>query len=118
VDVPAVITVFAFQDHVAPDPAIEPAAAASHWASADVQICRDRPVVLGYPAWVLGDDEGRTAQVTKVLHPQFPQPALPDGATAGCSRGWVTWVTPDALHPTQVRFEQTRSIPGAWRISG
>lgn len=116
-DVTASITVYAVRDHIAPDPTIRPAAAASHWASADVQICRDRPVVLGYPAWVLGDDQGRTAQVTKVLHPQFPQPPLPDAATAvGCARGWVTWVTADDLRPTQVRFEQTHSIPGAWRI--
>jgi len=116
-DVPATITVYAVRDHVAPAPAIRPLAAGSHWASADVKICRDRPVLLGYPAWVLGDDQGRTAQVTKVLHPQFPQPTLPNSAPGtGCSRGWVTWVTADDLHPTQVTFEQTHSIPGAWRI--
>ncbi len=34
----------------------------------------------------------------------------------GCSRGWVTWVTADDLVPTKVTFEQTHSIPGAWRI--
>jgi hypothetical protein len=118
-DVPATITVYAVRDHVAPGPAIRPLAAASHWASADVRICRDRPVVLGYPAWVLGDDQGRTAQVTKVLHPQFPQPTLPNGPTLrGCSRGWVTWVVANDLVPTKVTFEQTHDIPGAWRIRG
>jgi hypothetical protein len=116
-DVTATITVYSVRDHVAPSPAIKPVAAGSHWASADVKICRDRPVELGFPAWVLGDDHGRTAQVTKVLHPQFPQPTLPTGPSlTGCSRGWVTWVTANDLKPTQVTFEQTHAIPGAWRI--
>ncbi len=115
-DVPAVLSVFDLRDRVAPDPALAPAASASHWASADVQVCRTRPVALGYPAWVLGDDQGRTAQVTKVLLPQFPQPPLPDApGLTGCVRGWVTFVTPDDLRPTKVTFEQTLSIPGAWR---
>ena len=118
-DVPVTLTVFTVRDRVAPDSRLRPTAAASHWASADVQVCRNRPVVLGYPAWVLGDDQGRTAQVSKVLHPQFPQPPLADGPhVTGCTRGWVTWVTQDILHPTKVTFEQTRGIPGAWRIAG
>ena len=107
---------FEVRDRVAPSPAAAPAAGSSHWASADVQICRTRPVALGYPAWVLGDDQGRTAQVSKVLLPQFPQPPLPDAPDLpGCARGWVTFVTPDDLRPTKVTFEQTLSIPGAWR---
>ena len=115
-DVPAELSVFEVRDRVAPSPAAGPAAGSSHWASADVQICRTRPVALGYPAWVLGDDQGRTAQVSKVLLPQFPQPPLPDAPDLpGCARGWVTFVTPDDLHPTKVTFEQTLSIPGAWR---
>lgn len=118
-DVTAAVTVFAVRDQIVPDAALRPAAAISHWAAADVQVCRDRSVVLGYPAWVLGDDQGRTAAVTKVLHPEFPQPALPNGPdSTGCQRGWVVFVTPDDLHPTKVTFEQTREIPGAWRIAG
>lgn len=51
-----------------------------------------------------------------MLLPQFPQPPLPDAPDLpGCTRGWVTFVTGDDLHPTKVTFEQTLSIPGAWR---
>lgn len=117
-DVMAGVTVFQVRDQVAPDPSLRPKQAATHWASADVQICRTAPVVLGYPAWVLGDDDGRTAQVAKVLRPQFPQPALAGGPGGrSCRRGWVTFVTPDELHPTKVTFEQAREVPPAWRIT-
>ena len=114
-DVTAQVTVFAVRDHVAP--ALHPRTAAAHWASADVRVCRTAPVVLGFPAWVLGDDDGRTAEVVKVLLPQFPRPTLAPGpGSTGCSRGWVTFVTPDDLHPTKVTFEQTRQVPLPWRI--
>jgi hypothetical protein len=117
-DVPATIRVLRVQDHVAPGKLIEPIAAASHWASAEVEVCPQKPVVLGYPAWVLGDDSGRTAQVTRVLHPQFPQPPLRNGITlTRCTSGWVTWVTPNDLKPTQVSFEQAYDVPNAWRVS-
>jgi hypothetical protein len=116
--VPVRITVFAVRDQVAPRAAIRPRAALSHWASADVEACRSKPVVLGFPAWVLGDDDGRTAQVTKVLHKAFPQPTFDNSSTkTGCQRGWVTFVTPDDLTPTKVTFEQTTEVPGAWRIA-
>lgn len=116
-DVPVTVAVLAFRDHVVATDGARPAAPGSHWASAQVRVCRSRPVVFGYPAWVLGDDAGRTAQQAKVLHPGFPRPAFPDAATtAGCATGWVTWVTEDLLHATQVRFEQTRQVPGAWRL--
>lgn len=115
-DVTARLTVFEVRDHVAAG--VRPRAAGSHWASADVRVCRTAPVVLGFPAWVLGDDDGRTAQVAKVVHPTFPQPALKAGAGLGsCMRGWVTFVTPDDLHPTKVTFEQTREVPPPWRIA-
>jgi len=117
-DVMTGVTVFEVRDRVAPDPRRRPKAAASHWASADVQVCRSAPVVLGYPAWVLGDDDGRTAQAAKESQPQFPQPALAGGpGTSSCRRGWVTFVTPDELHPTKVTFEQAREVPPAWRIT-
>lgn len=117
-DVTTKVTVFEVRDHVAPDPSLRPKQASSHWASADVQVCRTAPVVLGYPAWVLGDDDGRTAQAAKVIRPQFPQPALAPGpGTPSCLRGWVTFVTPDELHPTKVTFEQAREVPPAWRIT-
>ncbi len=116
-DVPATITVYAVRDHVAPDPKIRPITPATHWASADVQVCRTKPVILGYPAWVLGDDSGRTAQQTRVLHAQFPQPTFPNSSLrAGCARGWVTWVTADILKPTKVTFEQARTVSVPWRI--
>jgi hypothetical protein len=116
--VQATIRVLAVRDHVAPGAGIAPTAAASHWASADVEVCPRSPVVLGYPAWVLGDDAGRTAQVSRLLHPQFPQPPLRNGTVVTrCTRGWVTWVTPNDLRPTKVTFEQTYDIPGAWRIT-
>lgn len=116
-DVPVTVAVLRFRDHVVATDHATPAAPGSHWASAEVRVCRSRPVVLGYPAWVLGDDSGRTAQVTKVLHPGFPHPAFPDASrAAGCAQGWVTWVTADALHATRVTFEQTRDVPGAWRL--
>jgi hypothetical protein len=116
-DVSATVTVYAFRDHVAARSAVPPITPGTHWASADVRVCRAEPVVLGYPAWVLGDDSGRTAQETRVLHAAFPQPAFPDRSTSsGCARGWVTWVTPDGLKATQVTFEQTRAVPGPWRI--
>ena len=114
-DVSARITVFEVRDHVAP--AVRARASAAHWASADVRVCRTAPVVLGFPAWVLGDDDGRTAEAAKVVLPQFPRPALAAGpGTVGCSRGWVTFVTSDELHPTKVTFEQTRQVPLPWRI--
>ena len=114
-DVSARVTVFEVRDHVAR--AVPPKTSAAHWASADVRICRTAPVVLGYPAWVLGDDDGRTAEAAKVVLPQFPRPALASGpGTIGCSRGWVTFVTSDELHPTKVTFEQTRQVPPPWRI--
>jgi hypothetical protein len=117
-DVPATITVLRVLDHVAPGASIAPATPATHWASAQVEVCPQKPVILGYPAWVLGDDSGRTAQVSRVLHPQFPQPALRNGITlTRCTRGWVTWVTPNALKPTKVSFEQAYDVPGAWRMS-
>jgi hypothetical protein len=116
-DVPASITVYAVRDHVAPNPRIHPITPHTHWASADVQVCRTKPVIFGYPAWVLGDDSGRTAQQTRVLHRQFPQPAFPNNSpTAGCARGWVTWVTPNNLKPTQVTFEQARTVSVPWRL--
>lgn len=114
-DVNATITVLAVRDHVART--VRPRTAAAHWASADVRVCRTAPVVLGFPAWVLGDDDGRTAEAAKVVLPQFPRPALPAGpGVSGCSRGWVTFVTSDELHPTKVTFEQTRQVPLPWRI--
>ena len=116
-DVHATVRVLRFRDRVAASDGAVPFAPASHWASAEVQVCRTTPVVLGYPAWVLGDDSGRTAQVTKVLHPGFPGPAFPESSPrGGCAQGWVTWVTQDLLKATQVRFEQTRDAPGAWRL--
>lgn len=116
-EVPVRMGVLAFRDRVVASDGAVPAAPGSHWASAEVSACRPSPVLFGYPAWVLGDDDGRTAQVTKVLHPGFPGPAFPDDSTAtGCARGWVTWVTPDALHATRVSFEQARSVPGPWRL--
>lgn len=116
-DVPVMISVLRFRDKVRPTDGALPLAPASHWASAEVRVCRPTPIVFGYPAWVLGDDSGRTAQVTKILHPGFPQPTFPDASRkAGCAQGWVTWVTQDVLHATQVRFEQTRDVPGAWRL--
>jgi len=117
-DVPATIGVLRVLDHVAAGKLIEPIAPGSHWASALVEVCPEKPVILGYPAWVLGDDSGRTAQVSRVLHPQFPQPALRNGITlTRCARGWVTWVTSNELKPTKVTFEQTYDVPGAWRVS-
>lgn len=117
VDVPVTISVLRFRDRIRPTDGALPLAPASHWASAEVRVCRPKPVIFGYPAWVLGDDSGRTAQVTKILHPGFPQPTFPNAAgTTGCAQGWVTWVTQDLLHATQVRFEQTRDVPGAWRL--
>lgn len=116
-DVPVTISVLHFRDRIRPTDGALPLAPASHWASAEVRVCRPKPVVLGYPAWVLGDDSGRTSQVTKILHPGFPQPAFPNASKrVGCAQGWVTWVTQDVLHATQVRFEQTRDVPGAWRL--
>jgi hypothetical protein len=116
-DVPSAITVYAVRDHVAPDRRIRPITPGTHWASADVKVCRTKPVIFGYPAWVLGDDSGRTAQQTRVLHPQFPQPTFPNSSPkAGCARGWVTWVTADDLKPTQVTFEQARTVSVPWRI--
>ena len=102
-------------------PASAPSAAATNtgtrWASAQVRVCRSGPVVLGFPAWVLGDDDGRTAQQSRVLHPQFPQPAFPDASRRpGCATGWVTWVVAPDLVPTKVTFEQTRQVPLPWRI--
>ena len=115
VDVSARITVLTVRDHVAGS--VRPRTAAAHWASADVRVCRTAPVVLGFPAWVLGDDAGRTAEAAKVVSPQFPRPTLPSGpGVSGCSRGWVTFVTPNELHPTKVTFEQTRQVPLPWRI--
>lgn len=115
--VPVTISVLRFRDRVRASDHAVPSAVASHWASAEVQVCRSAPVALGYPAWVLGDDAGRTAQVAKVLHPGWPTPVFPNASqAAGCARGWVTWVTPDALHPTKVSFEQTRRVPGVWRL--
>jgi hypothetical protein len=114
-DVPARVTVLAVRDHVAPK--VAPRSPASHWTSARVQVCRSTPVILGYPAWVLGDDQGRTAQITRVLHPEFPQPAFDNASTAtGCREGWVTFVTSDELRPTRVSFEQTRDLQGPWLI--
>ena len=116
-DVMVTIAVLRFQDHVHASDGAVPLAPASHWASAQVRVCRSQPVLFGYPAWVLGDDSGRTAQISKVLHPGFPRPTFPDASPkAGCAQGWVTWVTQDVLKPTQVRFEQTRDVPGAWRL--
>ena len=116
-EVPVTISVLRFRDHILATDRAVPAAPASHWASAEVRVCRSRPVVFGYPAWVLGDDDGRTAQVSKVQRPGFPRPAFPDGsARAGCARGWVTWAAQDALHATRVSFEQARQAPGAWRL--
>ena len=116
-DVPVTISVLRFRDRIRPTDGALPLAPASHWASAEVRVCRPKPVVLGYPAWVLGDDSGRTAQLTKILHPGFPQPPFPNASgKVGCAQGWVTWVTQDVLHATQVRFEQTRDVPGAWRL--
>ena len=117
-DVRTTVTVLAFRDQVAPTPAPQPVTPGTRWASAQVRVCGDAPVVLGYPAWVLGDDEGRTAQQTRVLHPQLPQPPFPGTSTAtGCRTGWVTWVVQAELaRPTKVTFEQTRSVPGAWRL--
>lgn len=115
VDVTAGITVFAVRDHVAAT--VHPRALSAHWASADIRVCRTAPVTLGFPAWVLGDDDGRTAEAAKVVLPQFPRPTLRSGpGTSGCSRGWVTFVTSDDLHPTKVTFEQTRQVPLPWRI--
>lgn len=116
-DVPITVAVLAFTDHVVASDKAIPADPASHWASARVRVCRSRPVIFGYPAWVLGDDAGRTAQTAKVQHPGFPRPAFPDvSVTAGCAQGWVTWSTMNALHATKVTFEQTREVPGAWRL--
>lgn len=116
-DVPITVAVLGFRDHVLATDHAVPADQASHWASARVRVCRTKPVIFGYPAWVLGDDSGRTAQTTKVQHPGFPQPQFPDvTGRAGCAQGWVTWSTMDALHPTKVTFEQTREVPGAWRL--
>jgi hypothetical protein len=110
--------VYAFRDHVEPAARIRPITPGTHWASADVKVCRTKPAILGYPAWVLGDDQGRTAQQTRVLHKQFPQPTFPNDSTqVGCARGWITWVTPNILKPTQVTFEQARTLPGPWRIA-
>lgn len=112
------VTVFAVRDKVAPAAAIKPKALASHWTSAEVEVCRPKPVVLGFPAWVLGDDDGRTAQLTKILHKEFPQPTFDNTSTkTGCQRGWVTFVTANDLKPTKVTFEQTTDVPGAWRIA-
>ena len=117
-EVPVTVSVLRFRDHVKATDSALPLAPSTHWSSALVRVCRSKPVVFGYPAWVLGDDSGRTAQATKVFHPGFPQPRFPDTSQrAGCAQGWVTWVTQDILHATQVRFEQTRAVPGAWRIS-
>lgn len=116
-DVKATVTVYRFLDHVAPR-APQPVTPGTRWASADVQVCRPQPVVLGYPAWVLGDDSGRTAQQSKVLRPELPQPAFPNTSTrTGCARGWVTWVVAHELSaPSKITFEQTRDVPGAWRL--
>ena len=115
--VAATVSVLAFRDHVAPDPAVRPVTPGTRWASAQVRVCRSGPVVLGFPAWVLGDDEGRTAQQSRVLHPQFPQPPFPDASRRpGCATGWVTWVVAADLVPTKVTFEQTREVPAAWRL--
>lgn len=115
-DVPIQVTVYAFRDHVAPA-AAKPITPLTHWASADVKVCRSKPIVFGYPAWVLEDAFGRVAQTTAVLHPQFPQPTFPDSSTrAGCARGWVTWVTPDILAGAKINFEQARELPGPWRL--
>ena len=116
-DVAVTISVLRFRDRIRPTDGALPLAPASHWASAEVRVCRTKPVVLGYPAWVLGDDSGRTAQLSKILHPGFPQPTFANASgKVGCAQGWVTWVTQDVLHATQVRFEQTRDVPGAWRL--
>jgi hypothetical protein len=117
-DVRATVTVLAFRDRVAPAPAPQPVTPGTRWASAQVRVCRTAPVALGYPAWVLGDDSGRTAQQTRVLRPQLPQPPFPGSSTApGCAQGWVTWVVPPELaRPSMITFEQTRSVPGAWRL--
>jgi len=116
-DVPIHITVYAFRDHVAPGAGIRPITPATHWASADILVCRSKPVVFDYPAWVLEAADGRVAQTTKVQHPQFPQPAFPNASTkAGCARGWVTWVTPDSLTGHTINFEQTHDLPGPWRL--
>jgi hypothetical protein len=116
-DVPIEITVYGFRDHVAPAAAIRPKTPGTHWASADVRVCRTKPVIFGYPAWVLEDAAGRVAQTTRVLHPQFPQPAFPNSSTAaGCTRGWVTWVTPDVLQAATINFEQARELPGPWQL--
>jgi hypothetical protein len=113
--VPARVTVLAVRDHVAPT--VKPRSPASHWTSARVQVCRSVPVVLGYPAWVLGDDDGRTAQLSRALHRQFPKPTFDNTSTAtGCQQGWVTFVTSDDLKPTKVTFEQTREVRGPWLI--
>ena len=117
--VPATVAVLAFRDHVAPVPAVRPVTPGTHWASAQVRVCRSRPVVLGFPAWVLGDDDGRTAQQSRVLHPQFPQPPFPDASRRpGCATGWVTWVVAADLVPTKVTFEQTREVVEAMRARG
>lgn len=116
-DVLVTAAVLAVRDPVAPPPAPRPAMPGARWASALVRLCRSAPVTLGYPAWVLGDDDGRTAQQSRVQHPQFPRPALPAAGGRGCTRGWVTWVVPPDLRvPTKVTFEQTRRVPGEWRL--
>ena len=117
-DVPAQITVYEFRDHVAPGRRIRPVTPGARWASARVRVCRSAPVVLGYPAWVLNDDDQRTAQQTRVLHREFPQPPFPnDSRAAGCATGWVTWVVPkDMRAPSRITFEQARGVPGAWRL--
>ncbi len=115
--VPATVAVLAFRDHVAPVPDVQPVTPGTRWASAQVRVCRSGPVVLGFPAWVLGDDEGRTAQQSRVLHPHFPQPPFPDASPrSGCETGWVTWVVAADLLPSKVTFEQTREVPAAWRL--
>lgn len=116
-DVPIDVTVYGFRDHVAPAAGIRPKTPATHWASADIKVCRSKPIVFGYIAWVLEDAVGRPAQESAVAHKEFPQPPFPDSSTrAGCARGWVTWVTPDNVKGAKVSFEQAREFPGPWRV--
>lgn len=116
-DVSARVAVLAVRDNVAPQ--VKTRAPGSHWTSAQVRVCRDKPVILGYPAWVLGDEEGRTAQISRIPHREFPQPPFNNRSTkTGCQEGWVTFVTPADLVPTRVTFEQTRDVRGPWLIAG